>query len=110
RRSAFADGAVFVSLAPIADPAMLPGAALSALGLRPERERSALETLLSRLRGRALLLVLDNCEHVLEGCGRLADTLLRACPGVRILATSREPLGVAGETVWAVPPLTLPDP
>jgi len=109
RRAAFADGAVFVSLAPLGDPAMVPRAVVSALGLRPERDRPALETLLSRLRSRELLLVLDNCEHLLAGCAPLADALLRACPRVRLLATSREPLGVAGETVWAVPPLTLPD-
>jgi predicted ATPase/DNA-binding XRE family transcriptional regulator len=109
RRSEFADGACFVSLAQIADPAMVPDAVVSALGLRPERNRPALETLLHRLRGRDLLLVLDNCEHLLSGCSPLADGVLRACPAVRILATSREPLGLPGETVWAVRALALPD-
>jgi predicted ATPase/DNA-binding CsgD family transcriptional regulator len=108
-RSEFVDGANFVSLAQIADPPMVPTAVVGALGLRPERNRPALETLLSRLRDSELLLVLDNCEHLLAGCSPLADALLRACSGVRILATSREPLALAGETVWAVPPLTLPD-
>jgi predicted ATPase/DNA-binding XRE family transcriptional regulator len=108
RQSEFADGAFFVSLAQIADPSLLPDAVVAALGLRAERNRPALETLLQRLRGRELLLVLDNCEHLLSGCSPLAEALLRACPGVRILATSREPLGLTGETVWSVPALALP--
>ncbi|MBV9580211.1 MAG: AAA family ATPase [Chloroflexi bacterium] len=109
RRADFADGVRFVNLAPIADPSMVAQAVLVALGLRHERERSALEGLVARLRPCQLLLVLDNCEHLLSGCGPLADALLRACPGLRLLATSREPLGIAGETVWTVPALSLPD-
>jgi predicted ATPase/DNA-binding CsgD family transcriptional regulator len=105
----FADGACFVSLAGIAEPTMVPQAVVGALGLRAEGDRPVLDTLLSRLQVRTLLLVLDNCEHLLAGCGPFADALLRACPGLRILATSREPLGVAGETVWAVQPMAIPD-
>src|SRR5205085_12016446 len=63
---------------------------------------------LDYLRPRQLLLVLDNCEHVLEACARLADSVLRACPRVKILASSREPLGIEGEAVWAVPSLSFP--
>jgi predicted ATPase len=60
------------------------------------------------LRDRRLLLVLDNCEHLVEACAQLADALLRGCPGMTILATSREPLRIAGETAWPVPPLSVP--
>jgi predicted ATPase len=84
-------------------------AIVSALRLRQERDRPPLETLLHRLAKRHLLLVLDNCEHLLSRCATEADALLRACPDLRILATSREPLGVAGESVWAVLTLTIVD-
>jgi IstB-like ATP binding protein len=71
---------------------------------------TASETLTDYLRARSLLLVLDNCEHVVASCAALTDALLRACPGVQVVATSREPLGVAGETTWRVPSLGLPPP
>ena len=74
------------------------------------RGRSIRDTLLDEVRLRTLLVVLDNCEHQVETCAALADDLLRTCPGVRILATSREPLRVHGERVWRVPPLPTPDP
>ena len=61
------------------------------------------------MRGRHLLLVLDNCEHLVEATARLAETLLRDCPGLRILVTSRQPLGMTGETDWPLPPLSVPD-
>src|SRR4029453_6326447 len=64
--------------------------------------------LLAHVGPRRLLLALDNCEHLLDACARLADALLRACPGVRVLATSRRPLGLAGEATWWVPPLAWP--
>ena len=68
------------------------------------------DALASALRERRLLLVLDNCEHLLEACARLVDTLLRACPNLRVLATSREALGLTGEIAWRVPSLPVPDP
>ena len=68
-----------------------------------------MDVLTDGLRSRALLLVLDNCEHLVDSCGELAQRLLQHCPELRILATSREPLGVAGETTWRVPPLGLPE-
>ena len=67
------------------------------------------DTLIDVLRPRAGLLLLDNCEHLVGACAELADHLLRACSGLTMLATSREPLVVAGETVWRVPPLSLPE-
>src|SRR5262249_39929497 len=71
--------------------------------------RSLIDTLAQALSSKALLLILDNCEHLLDGCARVADTLLRNCPNVRVLATGREPLGIAGERKLQVPSLGLPD-
>src|SRR6266567_184623 len=105
---AFADGVWFAGLAPLADAALLPQTAAAALGVREEPGRAVLETLQESLRARRLLLVLDNCEHLVEACADLADTLLHACPLLTILATSREALNIAGETVWPVPPLSVP--
>jgi non-specific serine/threonine protein kinase len=106
----YPDGVWLVELAPLADPALVPGAVGGVLGLREERHRSLSTTLVEHLTDRQLLLVLDNCEHLLDACTNLASTLLRACPGVRILATSREQLGVSGEQIHQVPPLNVPDP
>jgi predicted ATPase/DNA-binding CsgD family transcriptional regulator/DNA-binding XRE family transcriptional regulator len=105
---AFADGVWFVDLAPIADPSLVPQGVASALSVHEQAGRPVLETLADALHARHLLLVLDNCEHLVCACASLAEHLLRACRGLRILATSREPLGVAGEQLWPVPPLSLP--
>ena len=72
---------------------------------REQSFRPLIETVRDALADRAVLLVLDNCEHVLDACVALVDTLLRSCPSLRVLATSREPLGITGETIWRVPPL-----
>src|SRR5262245_42692350 len=109
-RPGFADGVWLVELAALADPALVPQAVAAAVGVREDPGRPLLATLTDALRHRRLLLLLDNCEHLLDACARLADTLLRACPHVQILATSREALGIAGETAWRVPSLALPDP
>jgi predicted ATPase/DNA-binding CsgD family transcriptional regulator len=106
----FDGGAWVVELASLSDPDLVPQAVAEALSMREQPNRPLSATLADSLGARRLLLLLDNCEHLVEGCAALADALLRACPNLRILATSREPLGVAGETVWLVPPLTLPDP
>jgi non-specific serine/threonine protein kinase len=106
----FAEGVWLVELASVADPELVTPAVASALGVREEPARPLLETLLNALSDRHLLVVLDNCEHVLASSAVLADTLLRACPGLRIMATSREPLGVTGEHVYRVPSLSLPEP
>src|SRR6266567_4571920 len=106
----FADGVWFAGLAPLADAALLPQTTAAALGVREEPGRAVLETLQESLRARRLLLVLDNCEHLVAACADLADDLLRACPLLTILATSREALNIAGETVWPVPPLAVPAP
>src|SRR5579859_6359310 len=82
----FTDGVWIVELAPLSDPALVAQQVASSLGLRDDPGRPVLETLASYMRDRQLLLVLDNCEHLLDACGRLANRLLRACPGLRILA------------------------
>ncbi len=105
----FPNGVWLIELAPLGDPALVPQAVASALGLREDSVRSTLTTLTDFLSGRQLLLILDNCEHVIEACAQLADALLRACPNVRILASSREALGVAGEATFRVPSLRAPD-
>jgi len=109
-RPAYPDGVWLVELAPLTDGARVPAALAAALGLREAPDQPLMATLLAALRGRRLLLLLDNCEHLRTACADVVATLLRACPGLRILATSRESLGLAGETIWRVPPLTLPPP
>jgi non-specific serine/threonine protein kinase len=80
------------------------------LGVREAQGQPLTDTLVEHLGSREILLILDNCEHLVEGCAPLADTLLRACPNLRVLATSRETLGIGGENAWLVPSLFLPDP
>jgi predicted ATPase/DNA-binding SARP family transcriptional activator len=107
--SDFPDGVWLVELAPLADAALLPQAIASVLGLGEAPGSSITETLTAYLRSKQLLLLLDNCEHLVDDCAQLAHALLVACPGLRILATSREPLHVAGEVTWLVQPLSLPN-
>jgi predicted ATPase/DNA-binding CsgD family transcriptional regulator len=103
-------GAWFVELADVRDPALVGNVVMAALDLRDQAATEPVALLRSYLRDRELLLVLDNCEHLLDATARLVDDLLRAAPGVRMVATSREPLSVAGEHVLPVPPLELPSP
>lgn len=105
----FPDGAWLVELASLRDAALVPHAAASALEVREEPGRPPLATLIDHLRPKTLLLVLDNCEHLVDACAQLADRLLRACPQLKIVATSREALGVAGEVTLMVPSLSFPD-
>jgi predicted ATPase/class 3 adenylate cyclase len=105
----FADGAWLIELAPLSDPTLLTQTVAGALGLQEEQGRTTLDVLLEYLRAKSTLLILDNCEHLIESCAQLADGMLRAAPGVKVLATSRESLGIAGETDFRVPSLALPD-
>ncbi len=105
----FHDGIWLVEFATISDPAVVIETVAAAVDLRQEAERPLAATLTSFFRNKQLLLILDNCEHVVAACARLAESLLRSCPQLRILASSREPLGIAGETAWPLPPLSLPD-
>ena len=106
----FEDGVWLVELASLADPSLVQAAVASDLGVREQPGSTSAEVLLGYLRNKEMLLVLDNCEHLVEACAVLAEALLRTCPSLRILATSREAFGVVGETRLAVPPLSLPDP
>jgi predicted ATPase/DNA-binding SARP family transcriptional activator len=106
----FEDGAWWVGLASLSDPDVVPQVVASALVVREAPGRTPTEALVAHLTLKRSLLVLDNCEHLIEECAALADTLLRSCPSLKILTTSREALGVAGETAWPVPALSLPDP
>ena len=99
------DGTWLVELAAVADPGGVPLAVATAVGLREVPDRPLPELLLGFLRNKSLLLVVDNCEHVVDAVAGLIDGILRTCPRVRILATSREPLGCVGETTWRVPSL-----
>jgi class 3 adenylate cyclase len=96
----FSDGTWLVELAPLSDPELVPQSVATALGVPEEVGRPRLTALTDALRARHLLLVLDNCEHVVEACARLAEGLLRACPELKILATSRESLRIAGEMTY----------
>ena len=109
-RDTFADGSWLVELSALHDYELLPGAVAAALGLPDEAVGEPLETLAANLAERELLLVLDTCEHLVEACGSLARTLLAAAPGLRILTTSREPLGVPAEHTLLIGPLELPAP
>jgi predicted ATPase/DNA-binding SARP family transcriptional activator len=104
----YPDGVWLVELAALADPALVPGAVATALGVAEPVGRPLLEVLVAFLAPRAPLLLLDNCEHLVEACAALAATLLGACPAMRILATSRQALGLAGEVTWLVPALAYP--
>jgi predicted ATPase len=105
----FADGVWFVDLAPLSDPQLVGQTVIHALGAREEPGRPVFDTLEGFVAHRELLIVVDNCEHLIQACAVLVEHLLRAGPGVRILATSRETLGLPGEQIWRVPSLSLPD-
>jgi predicted ATPase/class 3 adenylate cyclase len=102
------DGVWLVELAAVTDPDAVPGAIGAVLGVVGQPGQSALDTLISALAPQRLLIVLDNCEHLVDACASTADVMLRRCPGVRLLATSREPLGIGGEAIYRVPAMSLP--
>jgi len=104
----YTNGIWFVELAPLVASALVSQAVAAALRVPEQPGRSLEETLVEALCARDLLLVLDNCEHVVDACAGLVDALLHGCPGVRVLATSREPLNITGEEVRRVPSLSLP--
>jgi predicted ATPase/DNA-binding XRE family transcriptional regulator len=107
------DGVWLVELAAVTDEDAVAPAVSEALrlGARPARQgRPVLETLLDALAPQDVLIVLDNCEHLIGGCAKTAELILRRCPRVHLLATSREPLGIGGETIYRVPSLSLPGP
>jgi predicted ATPase/DNA-binding CsgD family transcriptional regulator len=103
----FPDGAWYAELADLTNPDLVVSHVASAIGIAEERGRPMLDTLSDALRDRRTLLALDNCEHLADACARLCQRLLASAPELRLLTTSREPLRVAGEVVWQVPPLTV---
>jgi predicted ATPase/DNA-binding CsgD family transcriptional regulator len=105
----FGGGVWYVDLAPITDPDLVPVTVARALGLPDQPGRSTMDTLLRFVRDRQMLVVLDNCEHLLDACAELVVALLGGGPGLTLLATSREPIGVTGEATWRVPSLSVAD-
>ena len=106
---AYPDCACFAELGPILDPALVPATVAHALGIQQRAGRPAIDSLCAGLQRRKLLLLLDNCEHLLDASAKLAGAVLAAAPGVTVMATSREPLGVAGEQTYRLNSLSLPD-
>jgi predicted ATPase/DNA-binding SARP family transcriptional activator/tetratricopeptide (TPR) repeat protein len=106
----YPDGVWLAELAPVPGPDLVTAAVASALGTREEPGRPLADTIAAHLRDREALLIIDNCEHVLDAAAELVTGLLRRCPALRILATSQTRLNVAGEATWPVPPLTVPPP
>jgi predicted ATPase/DNA-binding winged helix-turn-helix (wHTH) protein len=106
----FPDGVCIVELAPVTDPSLVVGTVASTLDVHEEATRPLLDTLLEFLRRRRMLLILDNCEHLIEACATFAEQVLRCSAGTRTLGTSREALGVAGEVAWRLPSLRMATP
>ena len=102
-------GIWLVELAPLLDPSLIPQTTTIAMGLREDIQHSVIDMLSDYLREKKMLILLDNCEHVLDACAQFVDTLLKGCPSLKILATSREALGIMGEATYRVPSLGLPD-
>ena len=106
----FSDGVWLIELAPLSDPQLVAQAVASVLGVKEEAGRPVIEALLKFARDRQVLIILDNCEHVVHACAELVKQLLQAGPSVKVLASSRDPLQIAGETAYHVPTLSAPDP
>ncbi len=106
----FTGGAWIAEFAALSEPALVVKTVASALSVSEQRGRPLMDAVVDHLSSTSLLLILDNCEHLLSACAQLASRLLQACPGLRILVTSREQLGIAGEIAYRVPALSLPDP
>ena len=102
------DGVWFAELAPLGDPDLVAVTVADVLGARLEPGRPVLEAVVEAVGGRSLLVLLDNCEHLIGACAKVADALLQGCPNLALLATSREPLGIGGEYVHRVPSLGIP--
>src|SRR5258706_4358117 len=105
----FSDGAWLIDFVPLHESTLVHQIVASALGVREEANRPLIQTMTEYLRSKNLLLIFDNCEHLIDPCAKIANMLLQACPKLQILATSREPLGIMGENQYYVPALTLPD-
>ncbi len=107
--SEYADGVWLIPFESLGDEDLVPQTVASFLGIPEPSDQSVVETLVNQLRNQTLLLIFDNCEHLLDACARLAETLLKSCPNLKILATSRDTLRLEGEAVYHVPPLAIPE-
>ena len=105
----YPNGIWLAELASLSDPALLPQTVAKVFGLITQSHTPILEILVNFLRAKTILLILDNCEHLLDACGQLTDTLLKNCPDLKILATSREPMNITGEAIYHVPSLAIPN-
>ncbi len=105
----FEQGAWFIEFAPLDDDSLLAQAVASTLGVREKKNQPLIDEVIDHIQRHHSLLIFDNCEHLIDACAKLAEKLLQACQNLQILATSREPLGISGEAVWTVPPLSLPE-
>jgi predicted ATPase/class 3 adenylate cyclase len=105
----FKDGVWFIELAPISEPGLVPNTVATVLRLRVEDSRPLMDVVMDWMRDKEVLFILDNCEHVIDACAQFANTILQNCRGVRILASSREALGIAGEVTYRVPSLPTPN-
>jgi len=108
--AAFPDGVWFVELAPLADPAIIPQTIASVFGVREQIGMPLMDIIFNYLRAKRILLILDNCEHLVESCAKLAEQFMHDSPNLKIVASSREALGISGETVYPVPSLSFPEP
>src|SRR5467141_3339424 len=108
--AAYSDGAWLVELAPFREGRLITRAIASVLRIQELPRQPIVESLVDHLRNTRMLLVLDNCEHVIEDCARLVDSILGSCIGITVIATSREPLSIRGEAVWRLNPLQVPNP
>ncbi len=106
----FANGVWFVELAAVSDPVFLPITIINDLRLKEEQKKTPEETLADHLKDKEILIILDNCEQIIESCAKLTENLLLTCPKLKVIATSREALNCIGEQTYRIPPLTLPDP
>ena len=106
----FPNGVWFIELAPITDPNLIPQTIHTTMGLVEQPGKSLVQMLMDFLRDKKVLIILDNCEHLIEACAKLTDAFLSHSPRLKILASSREALGVKGEVAWRVPSLSMPDP
>jgi predicted ATPase len=106
----YKDGVWFVDLAPVSDPNYVAKAITGVLSIKETPDKTIIDTLIENIKDKTLLILLDNCEHLIQVCAEVADNLLQSVNGIRILATSREALNIPGEVIWGIPLLSLPDP
>jgi predicted ATPase len=106
----YKDGVWFIDLAPVIDPGFVDKKIAEALNVKEDPSKTIIATIIENIKNKSLLVLLDNCEHLIQQCAEIADRLLQSVEGIRLLATSREPLNIPGEVVWRIPSLSFPEP